>query len=598
MRILFIGDIVGRSGRAIVYDRLPGLIADWKLDLVLINGENAAGGFGLTPAIAEDLLDLGIDVLTTGNHVYRHRSAYEYLDREERVVRPASYPRANPGRGHAVSEAAGARVGVVRGRVAVGDAVAVGVRGGVGVEVVGPHAHLLASRRAVAVAERSLRWLRRGAERVAGAQRMASAYRDLVRAELRGRSGPTAALGVWEWYRSGPVRVQNNAEGGPIRRLLPVSEQFPATSAASVSSAFRTELQGWLRDAGPELRDETIVSYAQFPNGIEIWAFDDRGITSRWVAVPQTEFDRVARRFGRECADPKSSLAVLKSDGRQLYEWLVAPVESRLSPSHVLAFETDGAISGIPVQALVDGRSEYLGDRFAVVFSPGLDYEGMPRRKTNIRRSDRALAIGAPAIGGEWRSMFPPLPEADAEARAVGVSFRSSTVLTGRQATLRAVLRDLPEAEILHFAGHALAEGRRTGLLLAAGNEPGSSSSHSDEGEGGEVLAASALNPRNLRECRLAVLSACSTAGGEGAALVDPGNLVGAFLLAGVPEVVASRWNVNSAVTTTLMRVFYQRVLDGDSVALALQRAGESVRQSPETAHPFFWASFSAYGRN
>ena len=112
------------------------------------------------------------------------------------------------------------------------------------------------------------------------------------------------------------------------------------------------------------------------------------------------------------------------------------------------------------------------------------------------------------------------------------------------------------------------------------------------------MLAASALNPRNLRECRLAVLSACSTAGGEGAALGDPGNLVGAFLLAGVPEVVASRWNVNSAVTTTLMRVFYQRVLDGDSVALALQRAGESVRQSPETAHPFFWASFSAYGWN
>ncbi len=446
--------------------------------------------------------------------------------------------------------------------------------------------------KAVAIAERGLHSLKSGAERVSWAETTADAYRGLVRTELKGRDDPTAGLGVWEWYRSSPVRAQQIHENGPVSRLLPVSEKSIAISDASVASAFRIELERWMRDARPELRGETVVSYAQFPDGIEIWAFDDRGITSHWVAVPQAEFERVARQFGQECADPKSSLALLQSDGHQLYEWLIAPVESRLSANRVLAFETDGAVSGIPLQALVDGDDKYLGDRFAVVFSPGLGYARLLRRKTNVRSSDRALAIGAPALGGEWQSMFSPLPEADAEARAVAASFRSATLLTGGQATLPEVLHDLPETQIFHFAGHAMAEGKRTGLVLADADGP-----RSGDPEGAGVLAATELNAQNLRECRLAVLSACSTAGGEDAALVDPGSLVGAFLLAGVPDVVASRWNVNSTATTSLMRVFYQRLLAGDSVARALERASEAVRRQPETAHPYFWAAFSAYGR-
>jgi CHAT domain-containing protein/tetratricopeptide (TPR) repeat protein len=453
-----------------------------------------------------------------------------------------------------------------------------------------------ASLRAVAIAERSLRSLKTGAERVAWSQKMADGYRDLVRAELKGRSDPTSALGVWEWYRAGPIRAQTGEEGGPIGRLLPVSENAHGIPDASVSSAFRAELENWLRTARPGLGNDTVISYAQFPAGIQTWAFDDRGITARWVAVSQTEFERVARRFGQECANPKSSLTLLRSDGRQLYQWLIAPVESQLSPSRVLAFETDGAISGIPLQALVDGGGKYLGGRFAVIFSPGLGYEGVLRKETSIGSSDRILAIGAPALSGEWQSMFPPLPEADAEARAIAADFKSATLLTGGQATLQTVLHDLPETEILHFAGHALVEGGRTGLILAGSPEPGLGDS--DHGNGAEVLAASQLDSRDLRECRLAVLSACSTASGAEAQMVDPGSLVGAFLIAGVPRVVASRWNVNSAATTRLMRVFYRRVLGGDSVALALRRADESVRENPETAHPYFWAAFSAYGRN
>jgi len=80
MRILFIGDIFGKPGRTIVKDRLPGLVKDHGIHLVIANGENSAAGFGITPALAEELFDLGIDVITTGNHVWDKREIIDYFE--------------------------------------------------------------------------------------------------------------------------------------------------------------------------------------------------------------------------------------------------------------------------------------------------------------------------------------------------------------------------------------------------------------------------------------------------------------------------------------------------------------------------------------
>ncbi len=104
MRILFIGDVVGRSGRAIVLDRLPGLVRDWKLELVVINGENAAGGFGITEAIYNDFIDAGADAITLGNHAWDQREALVFIERAPRLVRPVNFPAGTPGRGAALVE--------------------------------------------------------------------------------------------------------------------------------------------------------------------------------------------------------------------------------------------------------------------------------------------------------------------------------------------------------------------------------------------------------------------------------------------------------------------------------------------------------------
>ena len=102
MRILFIGDVIGRSGRAIVNERLPGLIAEWKLDLVVVNGENSAGGFGITEAIYNELIDAGADAITLGNHAFDQREALVFIERAPRLIRPINYPKGTPGRGAAM----------------------------------------------------------------------------------------------------------------------------------------------------------------------------------------------------------------------------------------------------------------------------------------------------------------------------------------------------------------------------------------------------------------------------------------------------------------------------------------------------------------
>jgi 2',3'-cyclic-nucleotide 2'-phosphodiesterase len=113
MRLLFIGDVVGRPGREGLAATMPALRAEHKPDLVIANGENAAGGVGITEETARGLFDAGAEVLTLGNHTYRHREVYAYLDSESRIVRPANFPAQNPGRGHTIVDAAGMRVAVV-----------------------------------------------------------------------------------------------------------------------------------------------------------------------------------------------------------------------------------------------------------------------------------------------------------------------------------------------------------------------------------------------------------------------------------------------------------------------------------------------------
>ena len=109
MRLLFVGDVMGRAGRAVIAEELPRLRRDWRLDCVVVNGENAAGRAGITEAICADILAAGADVVTLGNHAFDQREALVFIEREPRLVRPLNYPRGTPGRGATLVEIADGR---------------------------------------------------------------------------------------------------------------------------------------------------------------------------------------------------------------------------------------------------------------------------------------------------------------------------------------------------------------------------------------------------------------------------------------------------------------------------------------------------------
>lgn len=124
MRILFLGDVVGRSGRTAVIEQLPRLRERYRLDFVVVNGENAAGGFGITESILLELLDAGADVVTLGNHAFDQRETLVFIERYERLLRPINFPPGTPGKGAGLFKArTGAEVLVlnVQGRVFMAD---------------------------------------------------------------------------------------------------------------------------------------------------------------------------------------------------------------------------------------------------------------------------------------------------------------------------------------------------------------------------------------------------------------------------------------------------------------------------------------------
>jgi metallophosphoesterase (TIGR00282 family) len=113
LRVLIIGDIIGEPGRKALFLSLSTLIKERKIDFVIANGENAAGGFGLTGRIASKLYSYGIDCITTGNHIWRNKEIFTIISEDPKLIRPANYPKGTPGKGTAIIEKNGLRIGVI-----------------------------------------------------------------------------------------------------------------------------------------------------------------------------------------------------------------------------------------------------------------------------------------------------------------------------------------------------------------------------------------------------------------------------------------------------------------------------------------------------
>jgi CHAT domain-containing protein/cytochrome c-type biogenesis protein CcmH/NrfG len=431
---------------------------------------------------------------------------------------------------------------------------------------------------AVQIGEIRLSSLESDTDRMAWERDAAIAYRTLVELYARKPDTTVRALELWEWYRSSALRGANPS-------ALPTEHGF-GDSVEEPGSPFLSEV----RDTLPALKRETVISFAILPSGVAAWAFDDRGVNFAWVRAPEEELTRRTKRFAHLCANPSSNLTKLQQEGRNLYDLLLAPFEQQLQATRLLILEPDSVLSEVPWSALVDPRGEYLGSRFAIVISPGLGYWQNLHSPSAISPEQRVLVVGMPALAAPVAARFSPLPDADREARGVAARFQHSRLLLSWEVTADAIRKELPRSNVFHFAGHAISDGRDTGLVMASPSEPG------QETEEPTLLSASQLQEVAQRQLQLVVLSACATAETE-KGFTEPDTLVRGFLRAGVPNVVASLWPVDSRTTEQTMTKFYSLLFEGQQAASALQRTTNALRRQPATAHPYYWAAFSAYGR-
>ncbi|MGD0507028.1 MAG: CHAT domain-containing protein, partial [Terriglobales bacterium] len=426
-----------------------------------------------------------------------------------------------------------------------------------------------AFRAALSLAERNLASLTSEAERTSWSKDAAPVYLGLAESELV-QGHEQEALDAFEWYLGAPQRV---GRGGRSTSKTAV-EPLPSLPDPS-------RLPAQL----PLLFNQTVLAYGVLPDGLAIWVYDNRGVSAKWIPKSAQELRDLSADFYAECSDPKSELSALRRDARSLYDALIAPVEQQLQPGRMLVIETEGWLARVPFEALLDSNDRYLIERAPIVHSLGQDSQARLRSDTGISGDLAALIVGSSASSPADGLI--PLPDVAAEADAVASGFHSARVLKGGEATLSAIRNELPGAAIFHFAGHSLATPDRAGLMLDNAN-----------GQQGvpQLLDADLLRHIRLPNLQLALLSACSSASGSGGSSGFD-SVTDAFLRAGVPHVVASRWAVDSAETRGFVADFYHNALSGHTVSDALWLTSRKMLANPRTSHPYYWSAFAAYGQ-
>ncbi len=426
---------------------------------------------------------------------------------------------------------------------------------------------------AIDSAEDGLRSLNSKDDRQRWVRETSGAYRALTALMIE-KGEARRAFEFWEWYKGAmvrsPARGQNHTESSSSR---PSIVDLPLTEVSRRESEFV---------------DESLISYALLSDGLVIWVFDNRGTRSKWVPLDPRDLGYMARRFVTLCSDPISDLPTVQLYGKKLYQILLGPIADELPPTRRVVVEADMPISQIPIQALMDDSGRYFGETHAITWSEGVYFTEHLRLPAKLTTASHILVVADPAASTE---AFPlsPLTSALKEGQLVSALFSNSNLLTGRQATWSNIGKELPRSLVFHFAGHALANDTQTGLLLVQDSHQIPSPT---------LLSHQTLPPAWLRETQLAVLAACLTEKGTDDTAFDPDGLAMVFMDAGVPHVIASRWNVDSDTTSLLMESFYRKLLNGNTVSDSLRLSAEEVRASRATNHPYYWAAFNSFGRS
>jgi CHAT domain-containing protein len=407
---------------------------------------------------------------------------------------------------------------------------------------------------AISIAEGGLDSLKDGNERLKWLKATDDSYRGLVRVLLEQKKDKEA-LDRWEWYQSRPLLQGFHSGGRPGSSTLPDKRRKAPTQALATSEA-------------------THLVYANFKDGLQIWTTTSRGVESTWVKVKQQDFERAVREFAERCSTPDSDLSEVQEQGAWLYSQLVQPVIAWLPESEVVVVELDRSAYNLSIEALTSPAGWYFGEKYPVVYSPGSLMEQALRAPAPVDPHSEVFVLDASHSPGSGY-----LPGMEAQKTAIAHIFPRTRIVDSAGTSWPEVAARLKSSQVFHYMGHGRRDGSGTTLVFNAN----------------ESLRAKDIAPEHFSHSQLVVLAACSTAIGRDNGLLDTNSLVRAFLMAGVPRVIASHWDVDSETTSRLMITFYRGITNGESVAQAIYQARKEVLLSH--AHPYYWASFSLTGR-
>jgi CHAT domain-containing protein len=385
-------------------------------------------------------------------------------------------------------------------------------------------------------------------------------YEALVYLEIK-KGDSEKALNLWEWYRAADIR--------PPYSFNSVDEYLDVHHTSEFAKS---------------LSNEILLSYALLPQGLVTWITDERG-TRAYLTALEASLSRQAANYESLCSDRTSSIEAVQTQGRHLYEVFIAVVGDQLAADKTLVVDLDRTIGDLPFQALVMPDGHYLGQTYAIVLSPGLLYKESLRDPVHLNQNANALIVGSTATTLPDGTSLVPDEDAVREASEVAGRFAHPKNLFGSEASAERIQSALRDAELFHYSGHALSSIAEEGLLVFDSQRSGTTLW---KGAGG--------NSRLFTNLQLAVLSACSTGRAFGNRREAHGVLVRSMLAAKVPNVVASRWDVESGRTRAFFNFFYDALFAGKSTPRAIQYAETKLMGDSQSQHPYYWAAFSAFG--
>jgi len=358
--------------------------------------------------------------------------------------------------------------------------------------------------------------------------------------------------------------------------LVSIQEESPElASFVNVDPWSTDRIQNILPDS------TAMVEYFLTPNQLFLWMLSSEKIVAKKIDISEEAIRTKVRKLRENIQSHLSS----DLEGRDLYKWLVDPLEKELRSIRHIVFVSHGILHYLPYAALQDGEGHYLVERFSLSTVPSatvLGYCMEKRKAAQVKKTEeRILALSNPDLGDPRYD----LPFAEKEVKALGRSYQDVTPFFGKEVTEKVIRDRAASYGLIHFACHATYEPEAplfSALLLSpAGNDDGRLEAH-------EIFGLK-LN------CDLITLSACETGLGQITRGDEIIGLTRSFIFAGTPSIVTSLWKVDDLATAVMVKRFYRYLKAGYSKAEALRKAQLLVKEEVN-GHPAAWAAFELTG--